>query len=68
MKVVVKRDFFRGYREIAEFLGVHPKTVARWIRERKIPAKKDGSGAWVLAAWDYFYALRRDDEYRKGSE
>jgi predicted site-specific integrase-resolvase len=68
MKVVGGKEFFRGHKEIAGFLGVHPKTVARWIRERKIPVKRDGLGTWVLAAWDFYRELRRDDEYRKGSE
>jgi excisionase family DNA binding protein len=41
-------EFYSGVKEIAQFLGRNPHTVKRWLREGKIPAKKDRSGRWVL--------------------
>lgn len=55
-------EFFRGLKEIATFLGVHPKTCARYLRQGKIPAKRDGLGKWVLCTWDYYRELRRMDD------
>ena len=63
MKVVGGKEFFRGHKEIAQFLGVHPKTVQRWIKAGKIPVKRDGLGTWVLCAWDYYRELRDDGQY-----
>lgn len=51
-------EFHRGLKEIANFLGVHPKTCARYLRQGKIPAKKDGCGKWVLCVQDYYRELR----------
>lgn len=32
------------YQQAAEYLGVHPRTVMRWVNSGKIPAFKFGSG------------------------
>ncbi|MGQ9688916.1 MAG: helix-turn-helix domain-containing protein [Desulfobaccales bacterium] len=52
-------DFFIGIKEIAGFLRVHPRTAQRYLRTGKIPAKRDGTGRWVLLGRDYFKSLVR---------
>jgi predicted site-specific integrase-resolvase len=54
----IKLRFYRGVKEIAEFLGIHPKTAQRGCKEGKIPAKKDPFGRWVLSNLDYYQSLR----------
>jgi excisionase family DNA binding protein len=54
----VRLEFYRGIKEIANFLGLHPDTVAQKLREGKIPAKKDGLGRWVLSNLDYYRSLK----------
>jgi len=47
-------DFYFGAKGIAQFLGCNPYTVRRWLREGKLPAKKDIAGRWVLCNLDYY--------------
>ncbi len=54
----IKLCFYRGIKEIARFVGVHPKTAQKGIREGKIPAKKDNFGRWVLSNLDYYQSLK----------
>jgi hypothetical protein len=61
----VRLEFYRGIKEIANFLGLHPDTVAQKLREGKIAAaKKDGLGRWVLTDLDYYRSLRDVREVR----
>ena len=50
---------FVGIKEIAGFLGLLWKTVARYLREGKIVAAKIYSqGRWVLSSPDYYRILK----------
>lgn len=55
---MVPLEFYRGIKEIAAFLGIHPKTAYLQIRQGLIPAKKDRAGRWVLCNLDYWRSLR----------
>ena len=46
------KDIFYSVEEIAHMLGLHPKTVRRFIREGKIRAKKIGR-AWKVHQDDF---------------
>ena len=49
----LKLEFYVGIHDIAEFLGLHWKTCARYLREGKIAAaRKDSLGRWVLSNLD----------------
>lgn len=54
--LVLVRDADRAYsltaRDAADVLGVHVETVKRWIREGKVPARKNISGVWLLNETD----------------
>ena len=54
----VRVEFYRGVKEIAAFLGIHPRTAYLQIRRGLIPAKKDRAGRWVLCNLDYWRSLR----------
>jgi len=58
----MKLEFYRGIKEIAGFLGLHPDTVARRLRQGLIPAKRDPLGRWVLSNLDYYQSLKRMSE------
>jgi excisionase family DNA binding protein len=51
-------EFYRGVKAIANFLGVHERTAQAFLHDGKIPAKKDGTGTWVLTNLDYFTSLQ----------
>jgi excisionase family DNA binding protein len=55
--IPVPMKFYRGIKDIANFLEVHPDTARKLIREGKIPAKKDETGRWVLVNLDYYQFL-----------
>jgi hypothetical protein len=57
--VTVPIQFYRGIKAIAKFLEMHERTVKRLIVERRIPAKKDETGRWVLTNIDYYQSLQR---------
>lgn len=44
-------DFFKGAAGLANYIGVHPRTVRRWIRERRVPFTRVGRS----------YIFRRSD-------
>lgn len=50
--------FYIGTKEIAGFIGLHPKTCQKKLRAGLIPAKKDSLGRWVLTSQDYYESLR----------
>lgn len=54
---LVKLEVYRGIHAIAAFLGVHDRTAQRYLRDGKLPAKKDGTGAWVLTNITYLQDL-----------
>jgi len=55
----LKLEFYVGIHDIAEFLGLHWKTCARYLREGKIAAaRKDSLGRWVLSNLDYYRSLK----------
>jgi len=50
---------FVGIKEIAGFLGLHWKTFARYLRERRVAAARIYSqGRWVLSSLDYSRSLK----------
>ena len=51
-------EFYRGIKAIAKFLEMHERTVKRLIVERRIPAKKDETGRWVMTNLDYYQSLQ----------
>jgi len=57
--IYVRVEFYRGAQAIAQFLGVHERTAQAFLHDGKIPAKKDGTGTWVLTNLDYFTSLQR---------
>lgn len=57
-------EFYVGLKEIAAFLRVHPRTLARHLKKGKLPVKKDCLGRWVLMVADYYKSLGRDDQHR----
>jgi hypothetical protein len=56
--LVFKLEFYRGVKDIATFLKMHPDTVRDLIKAGKIPAKMDETGRWTLNNWDYFISLQ----------
>jgi len=56
--ITVPIEFYRGIKAIAKFLDMHPDTVKRLIMERRIPAKKDETGRWVMTNLDYYQSLQ----------
>ncbi|MFP3867678.1 MAG: helix-turn-helix domain-containing protein [Desulfobacteraceae bacterium] len=54
--------FYRGIKQIARFLDCHPVTAKRLIKDKKIPARKDPSGRWVLCSVDYYRLLWNDND------
>ena len=55
----LKLEFYVGIHDIAEFLGLHWKTCARYLREGKIvAARRDSLGRWVLSNLDYYRSLK----------
>ena len=54
----VQVELYRGVKTIAKFLGVHERTAQAFLHDGKIPAKKDGTGTWVLTNLDYFTSLQ----------
>ena len=50
---------FVGIKEIAGFLGLHWKTFARYLRERRVvAAREDCLGRWVLSILDHYRSLK----------
>jgi excisionase family DNA binding protein len=51
---MAKLKDFLTVKEVAKILKKHPGTVRRWIRERKLPAKKLGGkyGIYLVARSD----------------
>jgi len=64
--MAVKLEFYRGVKAMAGFLGLHPSTVERRLRDGKIPAKRDPMGTWVLCHLDYYQSLERRHGAVKG--
>jgi hypothetical protein len=56
--ITVPIEFYRGVKAIAQFLDMHERTVKRLLLDRRIPAKKDESGRWVLTNLDYYQSLQ----------
>ena len=56
--IYVRVEFYRGVKTIAKFLGVHERTAQAFLHDGKIPAKKDGTGTWVLSNVDYYLSLQ----------
>ena len=56
--ITVPIEFYRGVKAIAKFLEMHERTVKRLLEERRIPAKKDETGRWVLTNLDYYQSLQ----------
>ncbi|GAB5612569.1 hypothetical protein JCM37173_30970 [Allocoprococcus similis] len=51
--------------KVAEMLSMHPKTIQRYIREGKLPAKKVGK-SWRIYEWDiknYMKDTDSDDQH-----
>lgn len=38
-----------GLKEIAEYMGKHPWTIAKWITEGYFPAAKNKEGRWFIS-------------------
>jgi len=68
MQISITVEFYHGIKEIAQFLGLHQNSVARLLREGKVPAKRDSRGRWVLCNLDYYASLRHDDRAAGGEE
>lgn len=51
-------EFYRGVKEIAAFLGMHPRTCQRLLGQGRIPAKRDTTGKRVLCNLDHYRNLR----------
>lgn len=49
--------FYRGIKEIANFLDVSERTVYNLIKTGKLPVKREPSGKWVLSHLDYMQCL-----------
>jgi hypothetical protein len=56
--ITVPIEFYRGVKAIAKFLDMNERTVKRLLMERRIPAKKDDTGRWVLTNLDYYQSLQ----------
>ena len=56
--ITVPIEFYRGVKAIAKFLDMNERTVKRLLLERRIPAKKDDTGRWVLTNLDYYQSLQ----------
>ena len=56
--IYLRVEFYRGVKTIAQFLAVHERTAQGFIHDGKIPAKKDGTGTWVLSNVDYYLSLQ----------
>jgi hypothetical protein len=56
--ITVPIEFHRGVKAIAKFLDMNERTVKRLLLERRIPAKKDDTGRWVLTNLDYYQSLQ----------
>ncbi|MDD5641836.1 MAG: hypothetical protein PHX53_09320 [Syntrophales bacterium] len=56
--ITVPIEFYRGVKAIANFLDMNERTVKRLLLERRIPAKKDDTGRWVLTNLDYYQSLQ----------
>ena len=60
-----KMEFYVGIQRIADFLGLHWRTCARYLREGRIAAaRKDSMGRWVLTNVDYYRSLKDVREVR----
>jgi excisionase family DNA binding protein len=46
------KEYVIPARDAAHLLGVHPETVRRWARSKRVPAEKLVSGDWVFARED----------------
>jgi predicted site-specific integrase-resolvase len=62
----IEIKFYRGVKEIAEFLNQGIKTTYKHLSQGKLPAKKDRTGRWVMTNKDYYESLKRK-ERRHGS-
>ncbi len=54
----IRLEFHRGLKGIAEFLGVHERTVQDYIKRGTWPIKRDPAGTWVLCNVDYYLSLQ----------
>lgn len=63
----MRLEFYRGIKEIAQFLDMNPRTVRKRIAAGKLPVKMDGAGKWVLTNIDFYTSLVVDSpEKNKG--
>lgn len=52
---------YRGLKQIARFLDMHPSSVKRQIKRGHLPVNRDLSGRWVMTNLDYLRTLGQGD-------
>ena len=53
MKKTNRSDFrFLTVEEVSEIMRVKPRTVRKWILEKKIPATKEWGQKWLISTLD----------------